>query len=169
MPPCWGTMDECYALIAAKTQERRTIVAAQGLHASSLGTSSAADQYETTTSSYAAKRLPLKSGHKLGRSVFIKHRHGVKGRQTMWIIPFSSFIRGSKRNVNDFVVQEEVQSMLLDGRKFVLRLHVMLTHMPTCVFLHQHVVHQHASLYVAGSDGSAVHISRKGRGRPVPV
>jgi hypothetical protein len=102
-------------------------------------------------------------------------------------------LKGSSR---DFVVQQEVLPMLLQGRKFVLRVHVLvvpqLAHQqqqdhpdygnPTAaaaaaagggagrVFVHEDViVLQHAKQYDPASDYSAVHISSRGRQHPPPV
>jgi hypothetical protein len=63
-----------------------------------------------------------------GGSVFVKHRRGVKGqavhvaRTLQQLLQLQQRLRGSSR---DFIVQQEVPPLLLQGCKFVMRVHVL--------------------------------------------
>jgi hypothetical protein len=120
-----------------------------------------------------------------GGSVFVKHKRGVKGqavyiaRTMQQLLQLQQRLKGSSR---DFIVQQEVPPLLLQGRKFVLRVHVLaVPQLPQLdsgdaaavtvrVYVHEDViVLQHAQPYNPASNDSAVHISSKGRHHPVPV
>lgn len=70
------------------------------------------------------------SDGRLLNSVFVKHRRGVKG-QAVYVAHTEGDLRflqeRLRASVADFVVQQEVAPpMLFDGRKFVLRVHVLV-------------------------------------------
>jgi hypothetical protein len=107
---------------------------------------------------------------------FVKHRYGAQGK--------SVYVYNQKglkdwyaksRNADDFVIQEEILPSLYDGRKFVLRSHIMLFQRGggslTTIesYLCKHVICQHhASLYET-KNAKASQISQAGKKHPPPV
>jgi hypothetical protein len=145
------------------------------------GSSSVRAQDQATASSSSSgssKLLP-------GGSVFVKHRRGVKGqavhvaRTMQQLLQLQQRLKGSSK---DFIVQQEVPPLLLQGRKFVMRVHVLAVPQPlqlhsgdpaavaVRVYVHEDaIVLQHAQQYDPASDDSAVHISSMGKQHPVLV
>lgn len=114
-----------------------------------------------------------------GKLYFVKHRHGAQGKN---VRVFNS--TGLKEwwsttsNANDFVVQEEVVPQTYQGRKFVLRSHVLLWHSSGNVdsvrpSFHSRVfdsviVQHHAAVYDPNSVLRSSHISQAGKKHPPP-
>ena len=109
-----------------------------------------------------------------GPRVYVKHRRGVKGQSVRplardaalhWLSEQSPAQRAN------FVVQAEVPPALLpDGRRFVLRSHVLViarARAPSAYVHRDVVVLPHAA---PDSDGTqASHVSQAGRGHPPPT
>ena len=107
---------------------------------------------------------------------FLKHRHGVKGQAVYAFTSLqalsarlSSISNASRRNV---VVQRDVHPpLLLHGRQFALRAHVLVTAAwpRRAAYVHRDViVVEHAASYDPASATKAVHVSSAGRGHPAP-
>ena len=108
-----------------------------------------------------------------GRLYFVKHRFGAQGK--------SVYVYNKKelhdwwvqsRNRHDFVLQEEIRPALFQGRKFVLRSHILLiqrSNQPLEAYLHKSVICQHhATCYDQNKKSS--HISQAaGKQNPDPV
>ena len=105
---------------------------------------------------------------------FVKHRYGVKGKSVYVYnkTQLQDWWERSATNREDFVIQEEVQTALdEEGRKFVLRCHVLVYQRttgggPLRAFLHGDVITMtHAVPYSRTSSSKAVHVSQAGKRR----
>jgi hypothetical protein len=107
---------------------------------------------------------------------FVKHRFGVKGQavRPMHGEALGAWLAALPASCGDFVVQAEVPPALFDGRKFAMRLHVLLAcragGAPPAAWVHRDaLVLPHAAPYdAAGTGDRAAHISQAGRRHPPP-
>jgi hypothetical protein len=105
---------------------------------------------------------------------FVKHRYGAQGKsvyvynkqdlQEWW---------SRSRNPQDFVIQEEIPPALYEGRKFVLRSHILMIQRDgheLQSYLHKTVICQHhATVYNKHSREKSSQISQAGKRHPLPV
>lgn len=115
---------------------------------------------------------------------FVKHRYGVQGK-SVYVYntkQLQTWYKQSK-NTNDFVIQEEIIPTLdPDGRKFVLRSHILLFQRygeSIKAYVHKDVIClSHASKYyndADNNDGSVIsvsksaHVSQAGKQHPKPI
>ncbi|GAB4821360.1 hypothetical protein N2152v2_008406 [Parachlorella kessleri] len=160
------------------TSTRAAPVTASGSAPAAAGAAGGAACSETQCDHASIKEAPQPST----QTWFLKHRKGVKGQAVYYYASVgelcSKLSSLSTRSRRDFVVQHGVQPLLLRGRKFVLRAHVLLllqaphagrdSRSPQA-FLHRDViVVEHAQPYRLGSSARALHISSCGRGHPRP-
>jgi hypothetical protein len=125
---------------------------------------------------------------------FVKHRHGARGK-SVYVMNYKELLdwwkRTSNKNAHNFVIQEEVLPQTHQGRKFVMRSHILLYHTsnknsgnigdgftpqhPSDVLFHFHIfdnviVHHHAAVYERHNTGNrASHISQAGKKHPSPL
>eukprot|EP00878_Enallax_costatus_P009120 GHUV01009534.1.p1 GENE.GHUV01009534.1~~GHUV01009534.1.p1 ORF type:complete len:411 (+),score=112.65 GHUV01009534.1:134-1366(+) len=135
--------------------------------ASDIGTTtSSGNVTKHGVSSSASASLP-------GGLYFIKHRSGVKGQAVypvQTVAQLQQLQQRLKASSRNFIVQQEVPPLLLDGRKFVLRLQVLVSVLPLQVHLHEDVILiKHACDYSSTSRDLAAHISSKGANHPKPL
>lgn len=104
---------------------------------------------------------------------FVKHRYGAQGKSVY--VYNQQELEGwwrKARNPQDFVIQEEIPPVLHDGRKFVLRSHILIVQKegyPMVAYIHEYVICQHHSLrYDATGRLKASHISQGGKQFPRP-
>ena len=108
---------------------------------------------------------------------FLKHARGVKGAAVHPCLsrPELTAALQRLRNRHEFVVQAEVPPRLIDGRKFCVRMHVVvvvqLPYRPGACrgFVHRDVVALfHALPYDRRAAAKAVHVQQTGSGHPRP-
>ena len=102
---------------------------------------------------------------------FVKHRLGVKGKAVHIFKGLSEaqkWLDAHPGIAQDFVVQREVTPWLIDGRKFVIRVHALLTTLPEKVYVHEQcicIVHEEE--YVPFSTDNNMQISSAQKPRKV--
>lgn len=112
------------ALAAAQVASQPSLA----VGASSSSTGETLPQYQQGGSGSGCRSLP--------GTVFVKHRSGVKG-QAVCVAHTRDDLKQLQQKLRhsaaDFIVQQEVSPpMLLDGRKFVLRQHVLVVLQDSC-------------------------------------
>jgi hypothetical protein len=181
VPSCAATSGCCDTAIAHGSGGG-AVLSENSAQAATGGSSSvpAQDRATASSSSSSGSGMLLRGG-----SAFVKHRRGVQGqavyvaRTLQQLLQLQQRLKGSSK---DFIVQQEVPPLPLQGRKFVMRVHVLVVPQPlqvhsghpaaatVRVYVHKDVVVlQHAQQYNPASDDSAVHISSRGKQHPVPV
>jgi hypothetical protein len=108
---------------------------------------------------------------------FVKHRYGAQGK-SVYVYNQQGLVDwyAKSRNSDDFVIQKEILPSLYNGRKFVLRSHILLVQRgggggtsTMESYLYKKIVCQHhASLYENRNE-KASQISQAGKKHPPPL
>jgi hypothetical protein len=134
-----------------------------------------AQALEGTSLSPPCIKVPLPDDIALEGLYFVKHRYGAQGKSVYVYNPeeLLEWYAGSQ-NSQDFVIQHEILPSLYQGRKFVLRCHILLLHrysQDMKAFLHQRsiVCQHHSTKYKPGVSEKSSQVSQAGKKHPPPI
>lgn len=125
--PCFST---AAAVAAAPRRPSTPAGPSSCIAADASSATSGPSTKDAETNSSSSSGQPGDSQTQLPGTVFVKHRRGVKGQAVyvaQTVADLQQLQEKLKGSLADFVVQQEVAPpMLLEGRKFVLRVHVLI-------------------------------------------
>jgi len=98
---------------------------------------------------------------------FVKHKWGVKGKSVYPLRNFEEIKKHFKEGQH--IIQKEVIPYLINERKFVVRVHVLVLCDPFEIYVHQNcIVLSHGEKYDENNDKKDIHVSSAGKNLPIP-
>jgi len=103
---------------------------------------------------------------------YVKHKWGVKGKSVKVFRSLSEIEEMNSKAAfkeGQHLIQREIQPFLLNGRKFVIRVHVLITTNSFAIYVYKDcIVLEHRIEYALNDTRKEVHVSSAGKNLPKP-